>query len=104
MPGRVEFVLRFRAPAYEHWKAVFDEQLDLRRRHGAVGHRIWRLVGDPDDYEVVIEFASLGGARGYADEVGRLELQRRAAVEGGGHHRRHWDESIRETVDTATYD
>ena len=73
-------------------------------RHGATGHRICRLVGDDHDYEAVVEFASLGGARGYADEVGRLELQRRAAVEGGGHHRRHWDESIRETIDTAVYD
>lgn len=87
----------------ERVKSAFDRRLDVRLKHGATGHRLSRRVDDPGEYELVIDFASLGGARGYAEDVSRMELQRLAGVEGGAHDHRHWDESIRETVDAASY-
>jgi hypothetical protein len=102
--GSVEFIVRFRAAEFEQWKLLFYQQQDLRVKHGATGHRLCRLVGDAHDFEAVISFTSLGGAQGYAAEVSRYELQRQAAVEGGGHHRVHWDEAIRETIDAARYE
>jgi hypothetical protein len=103
MTGAVEFVARFDAAEFETWKDAFHRQRAVRVRHGATGHRISRLVDDPHRFEVAIEFASLGGARGYADEVSRMDLHRELGVEGGPHHRRDFDEELREAVDVARY-
>jgi hypothetical protein len=99
----VEFVLRFRAAEFAVWKQAFNEQRALRVKHGAIGHQVSQLVGDPQDFQVVIQFTSPGGAKGYAEEATRYELQRIAMIEGGIHERWYWDESIRETIDAETY-
>ena len=101
--GPVELVLRFRAAVFERWKVAFDAQIDVRLKHGATGHRIYRALDDPNDFEAFVSFASLGGARAYMEDVNRLELQRQAGI-GDGHHRVHWDEAVREPVDVATYE
>jgi hypothetical protein len=103
MTRRFEFVARFEATDFEAWKDAFERHRDVRVRHGATGHRISRLVDDPHRFEVVIEFTSLGGARGYAQDPSRMELHREVGVEGGPHHRQGFDEEIREAVDVTSY-
>ncbi len=100
--GRVEFVIRFRGGEFDSWKAAFDEQESVRVRHGAIGHRISRSVDAPHEFLGVVEFASVGGAKGYAEDVQRLHLARALGIEGGP-HRRSWEEAIYESVDVAKY-
>jgi hypothetical protein len=101
--GPVELVLRFRAADFESWKEAFDAQVDVRRKHGATGHRILRALDDPNDFEACVGFTSVGGARAYMEDVNRFELQRQAGMEDG-HHRVQWDEALRETIDAAVYE
>jgi hypothetical protein len=100
--GHVEFVIRFRGGNFENWKAAFDDHEAARIRHGAVGHWIARSIDDPHEFIAVVEFTSVGGARGYAADVDRLDVQESLMVEGGP-HRKTWEEGINETVDRVTY-
>jgi hypothetical protein len=43
---------------FEAWKRVFDERLDARVAGRVVGHRLARSAADPNEVEVVMEFAS----------------------------------------------
>jgi hypothetical protein len=99
-----EFVLRFRALEFAQGRPAFEERLYVRLKHGATGHRISQRVGGTESFEVVIGFVSLGGARGFAEEVSRLELQRQAGVVGGAHHHTHRDQRILKTLESVWYD
>ena len=101
--GYVEVVFRFRGADFDTWKAAMDAHEPARVRHGAVGHWIARSIGDPNEFIGVVEFTSRGGARGYADDPDRMDVQRALRLEGGPHHKT-WDESIDEVVDAATYE
>jgi hypothetical protein len=77
---------RFRVADYDTWKAAFDDHVDARIRHGAVGHRVLRDENNPDQLTLVVEFTSRGGA--YSAEhhdVSLLEAIRRGGVVGGPH-------------------
>jgi hypothetical protein len=99
----VEFVARFDAADFDSWRDAFHDHQAVRLRHGATGHRVSRLVDDPHRFEIAIEFASLGGARGYAAEVSRMDLHRAVGVVGGPHNRLDFVEEIREAVDVSDY-
>ena len=101
--GKIQFVIRFRGGDFESWKAVFDAHEPQRVKHGAVGHWISRSIDDPNEFIGVVEFTSRGGARGYAEDPDRMDVQRALRFEGGPHHKT-WDESIDEVVDAATYE
>jgi hypothetical protein len=100
--GQAEFVIRFRGGNFENWKAAFDKHEPQRIRHGAVGHWIARSIDDPHEFIAVVEFTSVGGARGYASDPDRLDVQEALLIEGGPHNKT-WDEHIAEVVDRATY-
>jgi hypothetical protein len=101
-PGGIHFVVRFRGGDFETWQAAFDEHEPQRVKHGAVGHWIGRSVDDPNEFIGVVEFTSRGGARAYAGDVDRLDLQRALLVDGGPHEKT-WDEAIHETVARVRY-
>jgi hypothetical protein len=84
--GGIFLTVRFRAPDYVRLKCAFDDLQPLRERHGARGHRILRLTNDPEDYVVIIEFASLGGAKAFTEEPLLLRAIDAAGIEGGAHH------------------
>jgi len=97
-----EFVIRFRGGSFESWKAAFEKHEPARIRHGAVGHWIARSIDDPNEFIAVVEFTSVGGARGYAGDVDRLDVEDALLIEGGP-HQKTWEEGIHETVDKVTY-
>jgi hypothetical protein len=98
--GGIEFVIRFRGGDFEGWKAAFDEHEPVRVQHGAIGHRISRSVDAPDEFIGVVEFASLGGARGYAEDIRRLDLRRALGMDP---HHRSWEEAIYEPLEVEAY-
>ena len=100
--GHVEFVIRFRGGNFESWKAAFDKHEPQRIRHGAVGHWLARSIDDPNEFIGVVEFTSIGGARAYAADADRLDVQQALMLEGGPHHKT-WEEGISETVAKVTY-
>jgi hypothetical protein len=102
-PGTIQFVIRFRGGDFESWKAAFAAHEPQRVKHGAVGHWIARSTEDPNAFFGVVEFTSHGGARAYAEDADRLDVQRALMMEGGP-HQRTWDESIVETIDLVMYE
>jgi hypothetical protein len=100
--GGTFLVVRFRAPDYARMKRAFDDLQPLRERHGARGHRILRLADDPQDYIVIIEFASVGGAQGFTDEPLLLRAIDAAGIEGGAHHVQYVEE-FREQLEAVDY-
>jgi hypothetical protein len=100
--GAIFLVVRFRAPDYVRLKLAFDELQPLRERHGARGHRILRLADDPDDYMLIIEFASSGGAKAFREDPVLLRTIRAAGIEGGAHHVQYVEE-FREQLEAVDY-
>jgi hypothetical protein len=100
--GGIFLVVRFRAPDYARMKRAFDDVQPLRERHGARGHRILRLADDPEDYTVIIEFASFGGAHGFTQEALLLRAIDAAGIEGGAHHVQYVEE-FREQLEAVDY-
>jgi hypothetical protein len=79
-------IARFRVEDFDRWKHVFDELEDVRVKHGGRGHRILRVLDEPDEYLVMCEFASAGGAEGFRWEPALLRAIDAGGVEGGAHH------------------
>lgn len=102
-PGTIQFVIRFRGGDFEVWKAAFAAHEPQRVKHGAVGHWIARSTEDPNAFVGVVEFTSHGGARAYAEDADRLDVQRALMMEGGP-HQKTWDEEIVETIDLVKYE
>lgn len=96
-------IVRFRAGDFDRWKRVFDEHEDARVRHGGHGHRILRLLNDPDEYLVLLDFASAGGAAGFRRDPSLVRAIDAAGIEGGAHHISYTFEQYEE-VDASTYD
>ena len=82
---------------YEKWKPVFDEHGEVRRKHGATGHRIHRSLDDANTIIIVNEFATEEGARSFAADPSLKEAMARAGVDS---QPQIW---ICEEVDAATY-
>ena len=102
-PGSVQFVIRFRGGDFASWKEAFDAHEPVRVKHGAVGHWIARSIDDTNEFIGVVEFTSRGGARAYAADAARMDVQRALMIEGGP-HQKTWDEGIHETVDAVRYE
>jgi hypothetical protein len=95
-------IARFRARDFDRWKQLFDELEDVRIKHGGRGHHILRLLNDPDEYLVMLEFASAGGAEGFRSEASLLRAIDAGGVEGGAHHVRYTLDRGEE-LEAATY-
>jgi hypothetical protein len=71
--------VRHSVPDYAAWKSVFDTHGEIRRSHGATGHRVLR---DGNDILVLLEFPDEAAAQSFqADTSLRAALQE-AGVQG----------------------
>lgn len=61
-------IVQHTVPDYDAWLAVFNEHESVRRQHGATGHSVSRDGTDPGALAVVIDFASIDGALGFAHD------------------------------------
>lgn len=78
----VAVIVRHRVRDYEAWKPIFDEHGAVRRRHGALGHRLYRVAGDPDEQVIVNLFQDAEGAQAFLADPSLREVMQRAGVEG----------------------
>jgi len=67
---------------YAAWKPVFDEHEDVRRRHGAVEHRIYRYLGDPKSVVIHLDLPSEAAAQGFLADPSLPGAMERGGVEG----------------------
>ena len=67
---------------YDRWYPVFTEHEGVRRRHGATAHSINREATDPNSVVIVNEFATLEGAKAFAQDPSLPEVMQRAGVDG----------------------
>ena len=96
-------ITRFRIEDYATWKVAFDDTVDVRIRHGAVGHQVFRSQDDENTLIVTLEFTSRGGAIGLTrDDASLLSAIRAAGIEGGPHDVK-WQLDYVEQTDTADY-
>ena len=63
---------------YDRWYPVFTEHQTVRRHHGATGHTINREATDPNSIVVVNDFATLEGARAFAQDPSLPQVMERA--------------------------
>lgn len=92
--------LRHRVGDFEAWKAVFDERLDARLAGKVTGHRLTRSVQDPNEVEVVMEFASRADAEAYRGYMEQPSTQEALARAGVVEHAPMW---IGDQVETVSY-
>ncbi len=78
----VTFVVHHPVADYETWKPVFDEHEPVRRRHGAIEHRIWRIVQDPNYLAIHLDFPSEAHGEGFVTDPSLKDVMARAGVTG----------------------
>ena len=72
-------LIRHTVQDYSAWKAVFDEQEDLRRANGSQGGRLFRST-ESGEVLVLLEWDDLERARLFADSDDLREAMARAGV------------------------
>ncbi|MCD6033553.1 MAG: hypothetical protein K0S78_5739 [Thermomicrobiales bacterium] len=72
-------LIRHTVQDYSDWKAVFDEQEDLRRANGSQGGRLFRST-ESGEVLVLLEWDDLERARLFADSDDLREAMTRAGV------------------------
>ena len=103
MSSRTTVMFRFRVHEYEAWKAVFDGHEEARVRHGGVGHRVLRDAEDALALTVLVEFASLGGATGFVEDISLVYALGASGVEGGAHGGMYHIDYLEELDTVAVY-
>lgn len=76
----VGVIVRHRVADYAAWKPVFDEHEATRRKHGAVGHHVFRLASDPQEVIVVNLYRDAAGAQAFAADPSLREAMHRGGV------------------------
>jgi heme-degrading monooxygenase HmoA len=73
-------MVQHRVSDFDAWKLVFDEHGDVRRRHGATGHEIYRGIEDPNEITVVNHFPSKENAQAFAADPSLKDAMARGGV------------------------
>jgi quinol monooxygenase YgiN len=66
---------------YDRWFPVFIEHGEVRRRHGATGHTVYRTAADPNTVLIVNDFASVADAQAFLQDPSLPEAMARAGVD-----------------------
>ena len=74
-------LIRYKVQDYSTWKAVFDEQADVRRANGSQGGRLFRST-ESGEVLVLLEWDDLERARLFVDSDDLKEGLIRSGVAG----------------------
>jgi hypothetical protein len=64
---------------YDAWKSVFDTHADIRRGHGATGHRVLR---NGNEMLVLVDFPDASSAAAFLADPSLREAQTLGGVQG----------------------
>jgi heme-degrading monooxygenase HmoA len=76
----VVVIVQHKVRDFDAWKPVFDEHGDVRRKHGATGHEIYRGMDDPNEITIVNHFPSKERAEAFAADPSLKEAMARGGV------------------------
>jgi len=76
----VTFVVHHPVRDYDAWKPVFDDHEPVRRQHGAIEHRIWRIVQDPNYLAIHLDFPSEADGDAFVADPSLKQAMERAGV------------------------
>lgn len=92
----VKLIAQLHVQDFDAFKAVFDSVSQLRKEHGATGHRLHRGLDDRNKVVVVTEYRDADEARRFAQSTELKEAQERGGVEAR-------DFTLYEEVEDVTY-
>jgi hypothetical protein len=90
-------IVQHQVADYDTWLAVFNEHQAVRQAHGATGHSVCRVAGDPNTIVIVNDFASLEGALAFTQDPSLPAAMAKGGVTGAP---QVW---ITNEADTAAY-
>ena len=76
----MDVIVQHKVRDYDAWKPVFDEHGEVRRRHGATGHQLYRGADDPNEITVISHFPSKEQADAFASDPSLREAMERGGV------------------------
>jgi hypothetical protein len=85
---------------FDSWKRVFDDRLAARIKGKVTGHRLNRSVTDPNEVEVVMEFASLADSESYRAYMEQPDTRAALARAGVAEHGLMW---VSEQIEAISY-
>jgi hypothetical protein len=75
-------IVQHQVADYDTWLAVFNEHQAVRQAHGATGHSVGRVAGDPNTLVIVNDFASLEGALAFTQDPSLPAAMAKGGVTG----------------------
>jgi heme-degrading monooxygenase HmoA len=72
-------IVQHKVRDFDTWKPLFEKHGDVRRRHGATGHELYRGLDDSNEITIVNHFPSREQAEAFASDPSLRE-----AMEQGG--------------------
>jgi len=73
-------IVQHKVRDYDTWKSAFDAHEDIRRRHGATGHELYRGADDANEITVVGHFPSKEQAEAFAADPSLKEAMEQSGV------------------------
>ncbi len=74
--------VRHRVADFATWKKAYDEFDEERRRMGVVGDGVYQADGSPNDVTLYHHFATMEGAKAFANSARLHEVMTQAGVQG----------------------
>ena len=78
---KVQVIVSLHVHDFDKWHLVFTEHGDVRRAHGALGHRVYRALDDPRSVVVANDFETEAGARAFLADPSLRDAMDRAGVD-----------------------
>jgi len=78
----VHVLVRHKVADYNRWKEAFDSHLNVRKRGGETGCRIFHTVDDPREVVLFLDWDGIETARKFMNSEELRQAMQRAGVEG----------------------
>lgn len=65
---------------YSAWRKLFDEDDARRKEYGSTGFQVLKSASDPNDLTVIMDWASVDGAKAFATSDALKEKMENAGV------------------------
>ncbi len=78
----VHVLVRHKVSDYNRWKEAFDSHLNVRKRAGEIGFRLFHRVEDPRDVFLLLDWQTTEEARKFMDSEELHSAMAKAGVIG----------------------
>ena len=78
----VHVLVRHKVADYNRWKEAFDSHLNVRKRAGEIGFRLFHSAEDPRDLFLLLDWQSMDEARKFMNSDELRNAMEKAGVVG----------------------